>query len=35
VDFNIEDIPVEEGIALLYQRQEGASQREAGTHALA
>ena len=22
VDFNIEDIPVEEGIALLYQRQE-------------
>jgi ABC-2 type transport system ATP-binding protein len=23
VDFNIEDIPVEEGIALLYQRQEG------------
>ena len=21
VDFNIEDIPVEEGIALLYQRQ--------------
>jgi len=24
VDFNIEDIPVEEGIALLYQRQEAA-----------
>ena len=24
VDFNIEDIPVEEGIALMYQRQEGA-----------
>ncbi len=24
VDFNIEDIPVEEGIALLYQKQEGA-----------
>ncbi len=23
VDFNIEDIPVEEGIALLYQKQEG------------
>lgn len=23
VDFNIEDIPVEEGIALMYQRQEG------------
>ncbi len=23
VDFNIEDIPIEEGIALLYQRQEG------------
>ena len=22
VDFNIEDIPVEEGIALLYQRRE-------------
>jgi ABC-2 type transport system ATP-binding protein len=22
VDFNIEDIPVEEGIALLYQRKE-------------
>jgi ABC-2 type transport system ATP-binding protein len=22
VDFNIEDIPIEEGIALLYQRQE-------------
>ena len=25
VDFNIEDIPVEEGIALLYQRQEAAN----------
>jgi ABC-2 type transport system ATP-binding protein len=24
VDFNIEDIPIEEGIALLYQRQEAA-----------
>ena len=22
VDFNIEDIPIEEGIALLYQRRE-------------
>lgn len=26
LDFNIEDIPVEEGIALLYQRQDGAAQ---------
>jgi ABC-2 type transport system ATP-binding protein len=26
VDFNIEDIPVEEGIALLYQRQETANE---------
>jgi ABC-2 type transport system ATP-binding protein len=25
VDFNIEDIPVEEGIALLYQRKEAGS----------
>src|SRR5512137_2451138 len=32
VDFNIEDIPVEEGIALLYQRQGGedADERAAG-----
>jgi ABC-2 type transport system ATP-binding protein len=34
VDFNIEDIPVEEGIALLYQRQAAGPQTEAG-HAVA
>ena len=30
VDFNIEDIPVEEGIALLYQRKEAAHAAAAG-----
>ncbi len=34
VDFNIEDIPVEEGIALLYQRRDGHAAQEA-THASA
>ena len=35
VDFNIEDIPVEEGIALLYQRQAAHPKNQEAGHAVA